>query len=667
MASTSAIRAARAFVEIGADNSKLMKVLKRSEKRLTAFAGFAAKAGGSLIAGGTAILAPLTAAVFAFADAGDQLDKMAARTGASTNALSEWGFAAEQSGASSEVLEKSFTRLQKNLFDAQAGTKKSVDALKQIGYTWEELKNKSPDEQFELVAGAIGTLENQTIKAGVANDLFGRSGVKLLPLFNQQADGMEALRQEARDLGLSIGPDQAKAAADFTDAWNRIKRSVKAVTFGIGAELAPTLTELQGYVVDYIQIARKWISENGAMIKIAAGLGVGLVAAGVVLLGVAGATMAAAIAVKVLTLGIGLLASVVGFLISPIGLVIAGVVGIGGAILYYSGAGAKALAWLKEKFGELSTFAVATFGAIKKALDAGEYKLAGRILWAALKVVWAEGMAKLADSMSGGKTFFLDVWNGMVDQASKYMIDSWAWLKTKWTELIDWFGSYSEWNMKKTMQITATIQAAYAIGQVEDKYKDAKPGSSEERLKKTAIGFIESGLDMSIARTDGNVDRLTKAREKKTENKLNQIENDRAGSNEVVDEDAVRRQKAREKVVTTAAAKRKKAVDDAKAELEALTIKANNLPDPEETAIVKNAKANSEPQSEFNTTAQRAMSADSVDLKTEAGAKLIADLLNQSQEDEMINVMKDGNGLQVAILDVLKGKLNRPLNLGGGA
>ena len=52
--------------------------------------------------GGAAIIGFGIKAVNSFADAGDAIQKMALRTGFSTEALSELKFAAEQSGASLE-------------------------------------------------------------------------------------------------------------------------------------------------------------------------------------------------------------------------------------------------------------------------------------------------------------------------------------------------------------------------------------------------------------------------------------------------------------------------------------------------------------------------------------------------------------------------------------
>jgi hypothetical protein len=98
MSIASGIRAGAAYVELAIKDSRLIKGLDAASKKLKAFGASVAGLGSWLVALGGAALAPVTGMVNHFKDAGDALNKMAARTGVSTEALSELGFAAEQSG-----------------------------------------------------------------------------------------------------------------------------------------------------------------------------------------------------------------------------------------------------------------------------------------------------------------------------------------------------------------------------------------------------------------------------------------------------------------------------------------------------------------------------------------------------------------------------------------
>ena len=105
MAKSQGIRAGKAFVELGVSD-KLTAGLRRAQKRLSAFGSGLRSIGTRITGFGAALAAPLAGSLKVFAAAGDQLDKMSKRTGVSVEALSELGFAAEQSGTNLETFEK---------------------------------------------------------------------------------------------------------------------------------------------------------------------------------------------------------------------------------------------------------------------------------------------------------------------------------------------------------------------------------------------------------------------------------------------------------------------------------------------------------------------------------------------------------------------------------
>jgi hypothetical protein len=67
---------------------------------------------------GAAIVAPLVASAKLFSGYGDQIAKMAKRTGFSVEALSELQFVASQTGTDIESLEMGVRRMQRTIYDA---------------------------------------------------------------------------------------------------------------------------------------------------------------------------------------------------------------------------------------------------------------------------------------------------------------------------------------------------------------------------------------------------------------------------------------------------------------------------------------------------------------------------------------------------------------------
>ena len=82
MPNTTSIRAGRAFVELFADDSKLVRGLRQAEKKLKAFGGKLQSIGQSMLRMGTALALPQAASVKVFAGFDDRMRAVQAVIGA---------------------------------------------------------------------------------------------------------------------------------------------------------------------------------------------------------------------------------------------------------------------------------------------------------------------------------------------------------------------------------------------------------------------------------------------------------------------------------------------------------------------------------------------------------------------------------------------------------
>jgi len=151
-----AIRAGRAFVELFADDSKLVRGLKHAQAKLKAFGQSVRDLGLRLARLGAALLVPMLGAAKAFSSMGDQVAKMSKRTGLSVETLSELRFVATQTGTEFESLEMAFRKMQRSIYDAGRGLSGARDALADLGLRVEALETLSPERQFKLLADRIG-------------------------------------------------------------------------------------------------------------------------------------------------------------------------------------------------------------------------------------------------------------------------------------------------------------------------------------------------------------------------------------------------------------------------------------------------------------------------------------------------------------------------------
>ena len=175
---------------------------------------------------------------------GDQFDKMTLRTGLSTQALSEYAHAAEMCGASISDVEGAMRSMAAQLVAAQNGSSRAQKAFSILGLSVDAIAGRSPEEQFDAIARAISSIEDPTQRAGAALKIFGSAGTSLLPLFAQGPDGLAKLRDEARELGVSIDGETAKLGAAFKDSMTRLRASVQGLGLAVSKLLTPYLVEL---------------------------------------------------------------------------------------------------------------------------------------------------------------------------------------------------------------------------------------------------------------------------------------------------------------------------------------------------------------------------------------------------------------------------------------
>jgi phage-related minor tail protein len=262
-------------------------------------------------------VAGLTVLATKTAQAGDEMDEMAARTGFSVEALSEYKYVAGLAGVELDGLEVAVKKMQNTVTDAQNGTKAAAAALDQLGISAQSLRGLSPEEQFDRIAAAVAGIEDPTRRAALAQDVFGRSGTDLLPMLAGGADGIARLRQEARDLGVVWTNESAAAAAKFSDDLERVKAGVAGAFQQVSSKLLPVLSEklvpvIEKHVVPLIQ---KLAEKIGNLVEWFANLDPkwqAVILAAVGFLAVIGP----------LLIILGSLATAIGVLMSPIGLVV---------------------------------------------------------------------------------------------------------------------------------------------------------------------------------------------------------------------------------------------------------------------------------------------------------------------------------------------------------
>ena len=395
--SAGGVRAGKAYVELGVRNT-MSQGLRDAEKRLKLFGervkeigSSIAMAGAAMAAFGGAIVAAATASVAAFAKIAGDFSDLAAQTGLSVELMSELETALKDAGTSAADFAASVVKLRKNIFEASTGSTSLVEALDALGLKAEDLIDLSADEQFLRVADALSKMRNPTERMALAMQLFGKSAFKMLPILEAGADGIEAFREKARQMGFSLSGETANAADTLGTNLEILKDQFGRLAVSIGEALLPAASAFVGIMQASVGRVIDFIRSNTGLVTGVVAAGAAILALGTAVGILGGVVVFAAAVIAATGTVLGALATVIGALLSPIGLIIAGLATVAGLAL-----------WATGVFGDLwdigveSADRVATaWDGVTDAIAAGDWALAGEIALKALEVAMREGFENI--------------------------------------------------------------------------------------------------------------------------------------------------------------------------------------------------------------------------------------------------------------------------------
>ena len=186
----------------------------------------------------------------AVAQYGDQIEKTSQKVGLSTDAYQRWDYAMQISGSSMADCTVGLKTLTNTYDDAMSGTTSAVEKFRRLGLEMDDLAGKSREEIFGTVVNALQNVTDETDKAAIANDLFGRSGQNLMPMFNMTNDQLAKTMAEADKYGMVMSEDSVKAAAAFQDSLTKMQGTATGIKNRVFGALLPAVTTIMDGVSD---------------------------------------------------------------------------------------------------------------------------------------------------------------------------------------------------------------------------------------------------------------------------------------------------------------------------------------------------------------------------------------------------------------------------------
>jgi hypothetical protein len=221
------------LLKLGADTAAFQKGIDGAIKKL---AGLTAAYLG---------VREMTEAFGAALEMGDQLSDLSKRTGAAAGDLAVLERAFKNTGNQIEDVGPMMNRMQKAIVEAGDPTSKQAELIAALGLSLGDLSKLSPDQQFEKMASAIGSIKDPSVAAAASMELFGKGGGSLLPLFKEMSENINQAKGELGDLP-AIMDRSAGSFDNINDALGAIGEKQKEAAVGVLSELVPSLEAVTG-------------------------------------------------------------------------------------------------------------------------------------------------------------------------------------------------------------------------------------------------------------------------------------------------------------------------------------------------------------------------------------------------------------------------------------
>ena len=171
----------------------------------------------------------------------DNLNTLSKVYGISTGDLQKYKYAADLVDVSVEDIAKSHVKLEKSMYSASNGSKTQSEAFKKLGVSVTNADGslRSSDEVFQDVITSLGSMENETERDALAQQLLGKSAANLNPLIEDQGETYKEVSDTMSKYNLEIVDQETlDKANEFNDSLDTMKLLGQAALAQVGSQLA---------------------------------------------------------------------------------------------------------------------------------------------------------------------------------------------------------------------------------------------------------------------------------------------------------------------------------------------------------------------------------------------------------------------------------------------
>lgn len=240
-----------AFKDLKSHISGVGDKLKSIGSGVKNMAGIAAGAVGTAAGAALGVVKEVT-------DKAGEISDASKRVGTSAEEYQKWTYAAKLSGIEAEKMEKLMIKQQKSFSDASEGSKTASAAYQRLGI---DISKMTSEQGFNTVVDKLAGMKDITERNALANDIFGKSYADLAPLLAEGSSGINALKQEASDLGGVMSNEAVAKGEELGDMLDKLKTAGGGLVASLGTALMPIIQTVADIILDNMPMLQKIIDE----------------------------------------------------------------------------------------------------------------------------------------------------------------------------------------------------------------------------------------------------------------------------------------------------------------------------------------------------------------------------------------------------------------------
>jgi len=168
----------------------------------------------------------------------DAVAKTGRALGLTVDFLEGMKFAGTQLGVSQEKIIKSLKRFTRTMGEAKLGFGTGQTAFKAWSKSINDFKNLNVEKAFISVAKELRKVKDPTKQAAIAFQFFGRNGIEMLNIINENKDSIEGFLKESKRLKGAFDTMDVRQVEAANDAVDKIGSALD----GIGKQIAFTIS-----------------------------------------------------------------------------------------------------------------------------------------------------------------------------------------------------------------------------------------------------------------------------------------------------------------------------------------------------------------------------------------------------------------------------------------